>query len=69
MRSVRKTSAGTHQIAVTADARHIAAALTLVIEVHKAAVGRPLPRANDGGIELTRITRITITEVLDYHGE
>jgi hypothetical protein len=40
MRSVRKTSAGTHQIAVSADAGHIAAALTLVIEVHKAAVRR-----------------------------
>jgi proteic killer suppression protein len=29
----------------------------------------PLPRTDDGGIELGAITRITITEVVDYHGE
>jgi hypothetical protein len=40
MRSVRKASDGAHQIVVTADARHIAAALILVIEVHQAAVRR-----------------------------
>jgi len=40
MRSLRRTSDGKQQIAVTADAHHIAAALTLVVEVHKAAVGR-----------------------------
>jgi hypothetical protein len=40
MRSVRTTSAGTQEIAVSADAGHIAAALALVIEVHKATVRR-----------------------------
>jgi len=54
MRSVRKTSAGTHQIAVTADAGHIAAALTLVIEVHKAAVGRLAVSAGRPGPPGTR---------------
>jgi proteic killer suppression protein len=29
----------------------------------------PVPRTDDGSIELTDITRITITEVVDYHGE
>jgi hypothetical protein len=64
MRSVRTTSAGTHQIAVTADARHIGAALILGIEVHKAAVrrlavaaGRPGPpsRSDESVVARSRL--------------
>jgi hypothetical protein len=40
MRTVRKTEDGSNQIAVTADAKQIAAALVLVIEAHAAAVRR-----------------------------
>jgi hypothetical protein len=40
MRTVRKTEDGSNQIAVTANAEHIAAALLLVIEAHEAAVRR-----------------------------
>jgi len=29
----------------------------------------PLPRRDDGGLDLTRITAITIVEVRDYHGK
>jgi proteic killer suppression protein len=29
----------------------------------------PVPRADDGSIKPTDITRITITEVVDYHGD
>jgi len=29
----------------------------------------PVPRVDDGGIDPSRITQITITEVDDYHGE
>ncbi len=28
---------------------------------------QPVPRKNDGGIDVTRVTAITIIEVIDYH--
>jgi proteic killer suppression protein len=29
----------------------------------------PLPTTNDGGVDLTKITKIRVVEVVDYHGE
>ncbi len=29
----------------------------------------PVPRLQDGGIDTTQVTRITIKEVVDYHGD
>jgi toxin HigB-1 len=29
----------------------------------------PLPKLGDGGLDLTRVTKIVIKEVVDYHGE
>lgn len=29
----------------------------------------PIPRLVDGGIDRTRVTRVSITEVVDYHGD
>jgi len=29
----------------------------------------PIPRRADGGIDRTRVTKICITEVVDYHGD
>lgn len=29
----------------------------------------PIPTLADGGIDLTRVTQISITEVVDYHGD
>ncbi len=29
----------------------------------------PVPQVDDGGIDLTAVTQITITEVVDYHGK
>lgn len=40
IRSVRTTEDGSNQIAVTANANHVAGALLLVIEIHKAAIRR-----------------------------
>ena len=28
----------------------------------------PIPRKEDGGIDLTKVTKITILKVKDYHG-
>jgi plasmid maintenance system killer protein len=29
----------------------------------------PVPRKEDGGVDLKRVTKILVTEVTDYHGE
>lgn len=34
-----------------------------------APANNPLPTASDGGIDRTRVTKIEIKEVVDYHGK
>jgi proteic killer suppression protein len=57
-----------HQLKADRDeqfAVDVGKSLRLVFEVGN----DPIPRRDDGGIDLQRVTAIRILEVVDYHGD